>query len=61
MIYKFEPMTRETAVNAVSLDGYVPKNDLIGPFRKDGQVFYYDPSQGKILNPKINSYVREFY
>ncbi len=61
MIYKFEPLKKESISNAVSLDGYMSKENLMGPFRVDGQVLYYDPCEGKMLNPIDNSYVREFY
>lgn len=61
MIYKFEPMMMESAANVVSIDGHMQKEDLMGPFRVDGRVLYYDPSEGKMLNPIDNSYVREFY
>lgn len=61
MIYKFEPFIKESASNAVSLDGYMEKENLLGPFRKDGQVLYYDPNAGKLLDPIVNCYLREEY
>jgi hypothetical protein len=59
MIYKFDPIMKESKSNIVSLDGYVPKQNLLGPFRKDGRVVYYDPKEGKMLDPIINCYIRE--
>lgn len=61
MIYKFSPLIKESISNIVSLDGYMPKDNLIGPFRKDNTIVYYDPLEGKLLDPKINCYVRENY
>ena len=56
MILSFEPLITEELPNSVSVDGYMEKEDLLGPFRKGGEIVYYDPSEGKFLNPKINSY-----
>ena len=56
MILSFEPLRTEELPNSVSIDGYMKKEDLLGPFRKEGEIVYYDPSEGKFLNPKINSY-----
>lgn len=61
MIYKFEPIKFNSPSNLVSLDGYTPKDNLIGPFRKDNTIVYYDPQEGKLLDPKINCYVRKNY
>jgi hypothetical protein len=58
MIYSFEPFKSESLPNSVSVDGYMEKEDLLGPYRMDGEIVYYDPSEGKMLNPKVNAYVR---
>ena len=57
MIYKFQPIKYNIPTNIVSLDGYTSKDNLIGPFRKDNAIMYYDPLEGKLLDPKINCYV----
>ncbi len=58
MIYSFEPIKSEALPNSVSIDGYMEKEDLLGPYRMDGEIVYYDPAEGKMLNPKVNAYVR---
>lgn len=57
MRYSFEPINSEALPNSVSVDGYMKKDNLLGPFRMDGEIVYYDPKEGKMLNPKSNSYV----
>lgn len=56
MVYSFEPIKSEALPNSVSIDGYMKKDDLLGPFRMDGEIVYYDPTEGKIFYPKINAY-----
>ena len=58
MIYSFTPIKSEALPKTVSIDGYMKKDGLLGPFRMDGEIVYYDPAEGKLLNPKSNSYVR---
>jgi len=58
MIYRFEPIKSEALPNSVSIDGYMQKEGLLGPFRKNGEIVYYDPTEGMMLNPKVNAYVR---
>ena len=60
MVYSFEPIKSEALPNSVSIDGYMKKDDLLGPFRMDGEIVYYDPTEGKMLNPKSNYYVRSY-
>ena len=60
MVYSFEPIKSEELPNSVSIDGYMKKEDLLGPFRMDGEIVYYDPTEGRMLNPKSNSYVRSY-
>lgn len=59
MNYHYIPMKLEVSPNCVSLDGYMQKEkyNLLGPFRKNGTVVYYDATKGKFLNPKSNSYM----
>lgn len=59
MILRFEPIKSEELPNSVSIDGYMEKTNLVGPLRVAGEIVYYDPFEGKMLNPKANAYVRE--
>jgi hypothetical protein len=39
-------------------DSYTPRDGLEGPFFYDGgSVLYYDPREGKYLNPKTDMYL----
>ena len=60
MNYSFRFFKSEALPNSVSIDGYMKKEDLLGPFRMDGEIVYYDPVEGRMLNPKSNSYVRSY-
>jgi len=49
----FKPIAVE---NSIILDGYTKREGYLGPIRKDGNVVYYDPKNGKYYNPRTREY-----
>lgn len=49
MTYKIIP--------SIDLDKYQPREGLEGPFNFGGQPLYYDPKEGKYLDPKTDWYL----
>ena len=53
MRLQFKPIAVEHSIN---LDGYTQREGYLGPIRQNGVVFYYDPRNGKLYNPKTRLY-----
>ena len=62
MVYSFEPIRSEALPNSVSIDGYMKKDDLLGPFRMDGEIVYYEVNtspknyEGRFKNRRSETY-----
>jgi len=56
MVLKFKPLKLDNLFQYDNMDGYSYRDDLVGPLRKQGKVYYYDPMNGKLFNPKTKNY-----
>ena len=57
--FSIKPFSSEAAPNVVIVDGFAEKENLLGPYRMQGNAVYYDPRSGAFLDARSNTYIRD--
>jgi hypothetical protein len=60
-MYRFAPIKSDDKKQYAMLDGYGEIPDHVGPFRRNGEVYYYSIERGEYYDPKKDLYtIKEF-
>lgn len=56
-MYRFTPIQCDDNKHYAMLDGYGELPNHVGPFRRNGEVYYYSIERGEYYDPKTNRYL----